>query len=239
MATKKPSAKKSVKSASAPTTMTATLVPAKPWHSRGAVAIVLVVIIAVLAVGFVAVGMAWSRKVTELNKQITLLQSQLQNYQQRLASLENNSQNLQQVLSIERRLTGGNTNSIVTVNDNYLSNSGFSLEFPSSWGLVEVGDTDLSATDWSGGTPQYISYQFKPSGRFTEWLFEIIIGDPKKKDDPILKDDRVLITENDQYIYWYGLRKTCGNRCSPRIEEDKKELQKDLTKIIPTFKLLK
>lgn len=77
MATKKPSVKKSAKSASATTTMTATLVPAKPWHSRGAVAIVLVVVIAVLAVGFALTGAALNKTVNRLRDETATLRAEV------------------------------------------------------------------------------------------------------------------------------------------------------------------
>lgn len=100
MPTKKPSAKKSARAAHPPgSTMTATLIPTKPWHQRGMVAIVLVVVIAVLAVGFAATGAAWSNKIKKLNTEVSTLERTLS--EQGASSQKNASQPQFEVLVLD------------------------------------------------------------------------------------------------------------------------------------------
>ncbi len=137
-------------------------------------------------------------------------------------------------LSIDQAALG---ESVVTIRDTYNEGAGFSLQFPSSWGLVNV--TKHNLTDSGGGNPpQRASYTFTSEFRANHYL-EVIISYATEKDSSLVtQQNRIFVAEDDTYYYNYNpSTRFCveDGKCK---EDEVEEINAEIQEIIDSFELL-
>ena len=140
-------------------------------------------------------------------------------------------------LSIEQEPLGP---SVVKLRDTYNEGAGFSIRFPSSWGLVSVKKHNL--TD-SGGVatelPQRASYTFASEFRPSIHFFTIVISYAKDKTHSLVtQGNRQYIAEDATYYYNYNPSTDYCIEQGTCRESEVETINQEIKKIIDSFELL-
>ena len=141
------------------------------------------------------------------------------------------------------------------------SDIGFSLEYPETtpWGLMRARVVDYSATDASRAmedVKDYLGFIFCPQHyycddlRYTGLVFEIVVSNAqyKYRNDPsflsdedfLVSDGRILIAENDKYVYSYRtfikgcMREGYCRESNPQLNE---EMVNRIVELMQSFKV--
>ena len=123
-------------------------------------------------------------------------------------------------LSIDQEISG---TSVITVKDTFNKEAKFSMNFPSSWGFVNVKKTNLTDCGFNCNPPQRAIYKF--TSEFNNDLYlSVIISHAKEKNNPLVtQKNRIFIAEDDTYFYNY---KPSTEFCTKEIACNNDELQK-------------
>ena len=150
-------------------------------------------------------------------------------------SIISKTQEVDYAVAIEQETLG---KSVVTVTDTYNEGAGFSMHFPSSWGLINV--TKRNLTDSGGGNPpQRASYTFTSEFRPHTHYFTVIISFASEKDSSLVtQQSRIFVAEDDTYYYNYNpSTRFCveEGKCK---EDEVEEINAEIQEIIDSFELL-
>ena len=150
-------------------------------------------------------------------------------------SIISETQEADYALSIDQDTSGSST---IIVRDTFNEGAGFSLHFPSSWGLINV--TKRNLTDSGGGNPpQRASYTFTSEFRPHTHYLTVIISFASEKDNSLVtQQNRIYIAEDDTYYYNYNPSTEFCVEEGKCKEADVEEINAEIQEIIDSFKLL-
>lgn len=138
-------------------------------------------------------------------------------------------------LSVNQDISGA---SIITVSDTFNEGAGFSLHFPSSWGFIRVGKSNLTDCGFGCNPPQRASYTFTSEFNGNHY-FEVIISYAKEKDSSLVtQQNRIYITEDDTYYYNYNPSTRFCVKEEKCKQDEVEEINAEIQQIINSFKLL-
>lgn len=203
-------------------------------NSKNLLPVVLAVIITAVVVGG---SMYWwqSSQVTQSVTETETKTVDETSAEPKTESIISETQKVDYALSVEQKPLG---ESIVTVKDTYNEGAGFSLHFPSSWGLVNV--TKHNLTDSGGGNPpQRASYTFTSEFRPYTHYFTVIISFASEKDNSIVtQGNRIYIAEDNTYYFNYNpSTEYCVEEGKCKADEVE-EINAEIKEIIDSFKSL-
>jgi hypothetical protein len=134
-------------------------------------------------------------------------------------------------------------NTILKIKSDFPKGADFKLEFPWTWGLVQVERMDLTATDApSANVPQYVGYKIISENQPLTHFFTIYISKAEFKDsDLVTQGGRVFLAEDEKFFYNYTIpnRDICGKDVVNCSEDKAAKIIDDIKGVIQTFEMLK